>query len=825
MRCAFSHPRERLSDAEAAARTALAAGSDLGPRERWRVCTRAAEMSFAVDAGSLGPQPALVVRARSWRDPDERDLLVDWRERLSEAASPDALESIVRELLDAERAYLSAERTGRFANEIYAIQNLRRRRLFDALRRHPTRMPAQEQASALGRLRTLEERTILGRRYRMDVGTRAQFWPYTETFLRPLIDLAAQTAPGSSEREVFDNRIREVLRRKTIFGEHDAVDETDLETTLGAAVVLQPPYTDGPGHRISLAHDHRPHRPRYEVLTICGEDLPTALAEYDGARLFRDGDVLRFDDMGADQTRGPPQAAVPASLFPFVQAKRLSPTSMRTDLGLRRFGPEESARVGISVDWDGNGAINLARILIGWWGHCHLQASGNAMDIDPAKSATVYVADRGVEVHDSMRHFTPERAWDCFGALAASHDSGYRTIAAQQLEAPVQIGRTTFVGARNDGQNHVRLIGSQLDVRINAELTELWKPDGYTPESFPPARFRPHVDNGDGTFDPNPSWIPPQPGQQDLSAVDLLGQRMSLRANRMAISPDGVPTMTEEEVHLDPERDAFVTIGETIDSLERDGMKYRSTEHQYNPSQRSYRAVQCTHRMRHGRLVREPGAPSPAERVDRLSVHQAPLFDGSEALHELIVREPGRSFTVDTSPDLVVWNHAVSALRLDEERSVERTEGDRTMRFTTYRLDYETVAGPGNSVRYILKRDNAGRIVDSMALDPMPDFAFRHDEWVMAPITLDSEGQLAINMHALEAGYLSDASGQMNPAVWASLGRILYASLSEQTRDHGALLFVDQQGRTLSFDSEHEFGRAVQADLELRRLEDEAADE
>ena len=34
--------------------------------------------------------------------------------------------------------------------------------------------------------------------------------------------------------------------------------------------------------------------------------------------------------------------------------------------------------------------------MIGWWGHCHNEAPGNAMGIDPQKGVEMYRADRGV---------------------------------------------------------------------------------------------------------------------------------------------------------------------------------------------------------------------------------------------------------------------------------------------------------------------------------------------------------------------------------------------------------------------------------------------
>ena len=55
--------------------------------------------------------------------------------------------------------------------------------------------------------------------------------------------------------------------------------------------------------------------------------------------------------------------------------------------------------------------------------------------------------------------------------------------------------------------------------------------------------------------------------------------------------------------------------------------------------------------------------------------------------------------------------------------------------------------------RYIIKRDGCGQAERALALDPMPDFAFRQERWVCAPAASDAGGNLAINMHALKAGY------------------------------------------------------------------------
>ena len=316
------------------------------------------------------------------------------------------------------------------------------------------------------------------------------------------------------------------------------------------------------------------------------------------------------------------------------------------------------------------------------------------MDIDPAKATTIYVADRGVETHDAIKHFTPERAWDCFGALASSADAGYRAVVDGRLGAPTALGQTTFAGDRNGGHHHVRLHGPNLDLRIKAELTELYQPDGYTPDRPPSAQFQQHLNNGDGTFDINPSWVAPPRNGGDAAALDLTDRRMTLRASRMTVDEDGVPGVIAQDVHLDPERDRFVTVGEAIDGFVAVGPEYGSTEHQYNPNRRLYRSVRWTHRFANGRMVREASPPGPAQPVDQLIAHRESTYDSAEALHDFIVREPGRAFTMDTSPDVVVWNHAVSALQLDEERSVDRVEDGERYRFTSFRLTYETAAGP-----------------------------------------------------------------------------------------------------------------------------------
>ena len=97
----------------------------------------------------------------------------------------------------------------------------------------------------------------------------------------------------------------------------------------------------------------------------------------------------------------------------------------------------------------------------------------------------------------------------------------------------------------------------------------------------------------------------------------------------------------------------------------------------------------------------------------------------------------------------------------------------------------------------------------------MPDFVFRNDHWVSAPVTTDSYGQIAYNAMALDKGYLLRQGGNslddIERALWQDEALILYASLSDETAEGHAYIFETPDGHVMSFETEAAFEEAVSA--------------
>ena len=87
-------------------------------------------------------------------------------------------------------------------------------------------------------------------------------------------------------------------------------------------------------------------------------------------------------------------------------------------------------------------------------------------------------------------------------------------------------------------------------------------------------------------------------------------------------------------------------------------------------------------------------------------------------------------------------------------KEITKEESGVTYTYRTFNLDYDSMGGPDKDQDFILKFNEAGKIVDSCATDPMPDFAYRNDHWVCAPITTDRQGRTVFNVMALDKGYL-----------------------------------------------------------------------
>lgn len=640
--------------------------------------TQNARLHFTAEAGPFGRVPALVVHGREWTDPAPRDLVHENRNALQQIASVVSFKAYVTALLERERAYLAADDVEQPPNERYAIQNLRRQALFEALAVNTTAIPATAFRSAKGFLQMAQEQLVLGRAYVMDVGSHLDDWPIGDEYLSPLIDLLDQTPPESPGRDAIQARIDDIRARKPVF-----TDASNIDTAIAVD-----PY----------------------------------------------------------------------------------PTSVEC------------------------------------WGHAHNEATANALGIAPDKSTTIYVA--GAPPEHALKRYTPDRAWDALGALAADHEAGYVRLATG---APTTVGRTEVAGRLDDGGHWVQLTlddGSAL--RFLAHVTRIGHRYETGRHRDPLRRFRRYVETNDGTFEPNPVLRHAATDKADIADVDCTSHELSFHTEHPHLDESGQVVHIRRDITLSPNHRVSVHLG---DDLRRasDGM-VEIVEHHYTPSEKTYRRAVYSAQIHDGQVVRRlihDGAPRPVRSV--VARQQTPS-DSVIALHDFFTRAPGRPFVIDTSFGRPEMHHAVDFMRLDRSRLVERTEGGRHYTYTTYRLRYQTHGGPEGVARYIIKRDDEGNAVAATALDPMPAFAYRHQQWVMAPLATDASGTVAVNAQALEAGYLVDRVGRFEPSVWAGLGRILYGALSKDTRSEGALLFVDRDGRTLSFRRHEDFDRAVEAD-------------
>ena len=190
------------------------------------------------------------------------------------------------------------------------------------------------------------------------------------------------------------------------------------------------------------------------------DGLPEGMEKYAGMQIVRDSDTnntLRFDYMGEGDSEQAKLAksmvgkAIPDELKEHIDSKALSSKDL-DGLTMRDFVSGEKARKNISMDWDSNGAINVAEINIGWWGHCHNEALPlNAMDIDPSKDVKFYRANRGVDAEKALTNYTTEDAWDIAGAFVSDHEGRPEWAVASTGRATYSVDDTEFVGSRNDG--------------------------------------------------------------------------------------------------------------------------------------------------------------------------------------------------------------------------------------------------------------------------------------------------------------------------------------------------------------------------------------
>ncbi len=809
---------------------AMAKGKDLGDIKDWSVDTAGANVKFTTTSAGR-TWPALVLDKREFTDAGARDIVKDNAEAFKGVKTVEDFKKVLDDVLAKESAYFSAEGVDvKNPNEGFGIRNLRRKAFVDSLHNQAigmTDLSGGDATKAKGLIEGASIELVSGVDFDMKVGSHTNYWPYWDNYAPPLEKMLEQTEEGSDAYFQIKNRLRDIYRRKTHKNSWGrSINERNFESSIKMALVHNPQYSTDSGHRVSIAEGSTPFAPKYELLTVKASDLPEGMEKYAGMQVVRDSDsnnTLRFDYMGEGDSEQAKLAksmvgkAIPDELKDHLDAKALSSNDMDA-LTMRDFVTGEKARKDISMDWDSNGAINVAEINISWWGHCHNEAPLNAMDIDPSKDVKFYRANRGVDAEKALTNYTTEDAWDIAGAFVSDHEGRPEWAVASTGRATYSVDDTEFVGSRNDGSHELTLsLPGGRTVTVDGEVKSLTNAEGkgLNPKSI----FRDNLENDDGTFSKNGQHISTEKG--DTVTIDVSKHSMRLDTEYYTFGADGYPVKKTGSVTLDPEKDEFVKLSEDM-SRNRGAMGGTITEHHYNAKTEEYYTVTKEVSEDNKFEPKETGRSEPVV-VSKLTHTTETEYDSPQEIYEFFMDNPGMAKTYDTSSDSAVWNYPVYREQLDMTNEVVKEENGREFTYRTFNLAYETMGGPNKSQKFILKFNEAGKIVDSCALDPMPDFAYRNDHWESAPVTTDRQGRAAFNVMALNKGYLLSQGGNSFDDIvtdmWHTQATLLYASLSDETPEGQAYIFETQDGKVISFANKADFDAAVEADKSLRQSE------
>jgi hypothetical protein len=819
-------PQGALGEAMRKLEAAMLKGANLGGIGDWNQQTTGADVRFSIKVGDK-EYPALVLTTPDFKDPAPRPVLQESIAAFRALDTADGFKAYVEQLLDREKAYFDVEGVAvKSNNERYGIATKRRDAFFDEISKAigETAVPAAGRESLGYATLALKESLVVNRDYNMETGQHTNYWPYWNNYASFLVKMIDQTPRNTPEYETIKNRLRDIYTRKTVFTWSRQVDERDFEASIGGALIYNPKYSEGIGHRISLAAGSDEFNPKYELLSVKKDGLPANLQPYAGFQVYRDTDpqgTLRFDfsGEGSEQRAG---KEIPPELKAAIESRPLQRNEY-DGITIRKLVDGEQARGKISADWDQNGAINVARIMIGWWGHCHNESPLNAMGVNPQKGVSMYRADRGVAIDKALQVYGIEDAWNVAGAFAADHE-GNPEYAALQGGHPVEIDKTTFVGTRNNGGHYLKLtfVDGAQPRTFDTEVTRLWHraEAGQAPEEYPDpmARFRRDIEGADGTFSPNQDWIAAG-ARPDEIIIDGKNRMMELHLKYITFGEDGRLTQREEDVTIDPSKDEWTRLGEEITDRYPDGGG-KVTEHRYNAKLNQYEPIIWdVKRNAQGAFERAELTRGTKHEAKTVEVQQETTYDSVKEIHDFVTEKMGLPFVFDTCSGMAVWNYPVNHVRIDRQSEVERIEDGQKYTYTKYQLAYDTMGGPSGQAAYIIKRNDKGEHIRSTAVDPMPDFAFRNEKWVCAPVAVDDNGTAAFNVMARRQGYLTDKDGNIVPALWRRQAEILFASISEKTADGNAYIFADAKGQLFTFANQADFDAAVQADLEVRKLQ------
>ncbi|MCC6807751.1 MAG: hypothetical protein IT381_10025 [Deltaproteobacteria bacterium] len=775
-------------------------GEDLGERKDWSVKTSGADVKFNEKYGNYD-LPTLVVTTPKFSDPTPQDLATPLAATLQAATKIDDIKKAVDAAIAANKAHFDAtDITGKGKNEVFGVQQLRRDAFVQSLQKvlATNALPAAEKAKIGLLLVETKEALIVGRAYAMEVGTEHNYWPYWNNYVSVLEKMLEQVSDKHPAYAAIKARIEDIYNHKHVAGWNRSINEADAEGSMSMAVVFRPIGAKDVGHRVSLAKASTREKPQYEVLTVKKTGLAAADAQYAGAKVYREGTKYFFDYAGPKATPNRTGQAVPASLEAFLDSQKVQ----AGDLGLRPLVPGEKARSNVPFDWDTTGYINPGSIDIGWWGHCHNESPANALGLVPKHQITWYRA--GEKDAKALQTFGTADQWNVVGNLLADREAGY---ISRPGSASQDLDTTSFVGDRNNGGHDVRIkVAGRSDLNFDFDLSSWTDASGNAVSDVLKA-FRTNLESADGkTFAKNPSVVS---NNGDLVVQDGLGKSMAGEVKYVDLDGQGFQTEKKEYVTLDAKKDVFTKIGGRIISRGTNGVGGVVEEVFYNAMKKEIQTKRVTVDVdaTTGNAKRTDGPMSASAAVTGFEVRQETSFDSVKEIHDFVTAKTGLPFVFDTSPEMQVWNYPVKFVKLDQVSRAEQPDGSV---FTRYKLEYQTEGGPGDTVEYILKRDASGKVTDSVALNPMPDFAFRHDGIKMGAVALDPSGRPVFNLSAYEKGYLTDDQGGIQPglALYERQLSLLYASLSAKADSY---VYETEEGKLIRFTNKADFDALVKA--------------
>ena len=156
------------------------------------------------------------------------------------------------------------------------------------------------------------------------------------------------------------------------------------------------------------------------------------------------------------------------------------------------------------------------------------------------------------------------------------------------------------------------------------------------------------------------------------------------------------------------------------------------------------------------------------------------------------------SLVTEKDSGYMVWNYGTDSFKMSK---VEE-DGD----FVKYEVVDKTQGGT-KTWSYILKYDADGNAVDAHAFTAPPDFVFRPEKTVSAPLVRAENGSVLYNSAAYERGFLVGEDGKISDeslAFFRYASDVLYASLVDPTKDN-QFVIVDDQGDLFFYDTKEAY--------------------